>query len=168
MGNAGYVNFEYVTFDVGPGVHYTYPATRTREELMAVEGEITVLKQLPAAWPAHALIVDGDARARSIIARRLAAYRVETALSIYEAVPLIRCARPLHLAFVEFDLVDGCGVALLRELQDFQPGAARVLVSDREAVRRFRATIAAHLFVSKPLNGAVLRALARARLGNVA
>jgi response regulator RpfG family c-di-GMP phosphodiesterase len=131
---------------------------------LAIEGEITVLSELPVAWPANALIVDGDAAARTRIASTLTAYRVETAESIYDAVPLVRCARPLHLAFVEFDLVDGCGVALLRELCDFQPGAARILISTRDSVRRFQATIAAHVFVSKPLNGPVLRALARARL----
>ncbi len=138
------------------------------KQVEQLEGGMIDLNKLPAAWPASALVVDSDPQARWDIARLLGAYRVESAASIYEAVPLIRCPRTLHLAFVEFELVDGCGFALLRELDQFQPHAARVLVSGLKPIRRFIATIPAHVLVSKPLDATEIGIIARARLGEVA
>ncbi len=121
--------------------------------------------QLNVDWPARALIVDSDARGRSDIARGLTAYRVETATSVQTALPVIRASSKLHLAFVEFDLVDGCGFSLMRELLHFQDAAVRILLSTRAVIESVHEIFHAHAFVHKPFATADIVSIAAQRLG---
>ncbi len=78
-----------------------------------------------------------------------------------EALRVIRGRASLELAFVDFDLPDGCGFGALRELALHQPDAVRVLMSGRTGVQRFAGAELAHLFVAKPFEPTTIERVIR-------
>jgi DNA-binding NtrC family response regulator len=75
---------------------------------------------------------------------------------------VIRGRAVVDVAFVEFEIPDGCGFAILRELRERQPSAVRVLMSGNHAIRRFADATLAHLFLTKPFDPRILQTIARA------
>lgn len=107
------------------------------------------------------LVLDSDRAARLHFDYLVGGWRVVQATSVAGAIEVIR-NRPVDLAFVEFELQDGYGTSVLRELSERQPNAVRVLMSRNSAVPRVADASLAHLFLIKPFDPGIAQSIARA------
>lgn len=106
-----------------------------------------------------ALVVDDDALVLRALSRVLhQGFDVLRASNVADAKRWVRAARAIDVAFVDHDLPDGGGSAVLVELLRRHPGAARVLMSGHDrCVLDPSGLEAAHLFLRKPLDLSVVR-----------
>jgi DNA-binding NtrC family response regulator len=108
-----------------------------------------------------ALVVDEDASVVRALATTLCSgFSVLRATSVADAKRWLRTAWRIDIAFVEHDLPDELGSAVLAELLRRHPRAARVLMSRCERAQLSPAVLdAAQLFLSKPLDLGVVRSV---------
>jgi len=126
---------------------------------------VGVPERLASQTPRRVLLVDDHSLARRILGQRLRelGMQVVEAESGEQALPLVAsAAQAFELAFVDWRLGAGDGLALARGLRELQPGLALAILAspyEAEEVRSLGEDLAGLELLDKPVTGPALQRL---------
>lgn len=108
-----------------------------------------------------ALVLDDDPLVVRALARQLAShFSVLSVGTVRGALCWLQRAPRIDLAVLDYELPDGSGSAVLRELRARHPAAARVLMSGASRLTLPEQTLRlAHVFLQKPLDARIVEVI---------